>query len=420
MQAALEAALLAQHDHEQELKAKKCHITKLSTDVLALIFEDLVQHRRISPAALAHVCHLWRDLAFSMSSLWCRLVLDDKGDKQEERTAFWLRYSRGRIRQLRVTGERSFSECMNQMAGNSLYQLEEVDFKLRDLGTVPADLRIQADPISFSWTVVHGTRNEIRRLPFEPKEGFFRISELKIFGVDINWQIESQHLKKLTTLVVDNAHLQLLELLTILDHSPHIQTLHAQIDDESPLPARQRRLVLACLSMLRLLISNALLRFIEVPVLQTLHLEVLHLEEALRDLSPPQPPLVYFGAVQCSWSEHAILPLPDTLQTLRLSSLAYNVDAVVDSLVAGKCPRLAELDLSDTQIASGPIIRLIVARNCLATGEDEDSSKPAKLESLTLNRCEDISTISLPWIRSNVPRVSCVEQHLGAIRPRIY
>jgi hypothetical protein len=88
MQAVLEAALLAQHDHEQVLKAKECYITKLPVELLALIFEDVVQRRRTSPAALAHVCHRWRNLVLNMSSLWCRLVLDDKGNKQEARTEF--------------------------------------------------------------------------------------------------------------------------------------------------------------------------------------------------------------------------------------------------------------------------------------------------------------------------------------------
>jgi F-box/TPR repeat protein Pof3 len=420
MQAVLEAALLAQHDHEQELKAKECHITKLPVELLTLIFEDVVLRHRRSPAALAHVCHLWRDLALNMSSLWYRLVLDDKGNKQEARTAFWLRHSRGRIRQLRVTTEKKFSECMSKLAGNASPHLEEIDFELVDLATVPADFRFQADPISFSWTVRRTYNSETRRLPFQPKEGFFRISELKIFGVDIDWQIEAQHLENLTNLVVETAKLQVFELLVILDHSPRIQTLEVQADDEYPVPERKERLVLASLSVLRLCVSSSLLRFIEVPALQTLRFEALHLGKALQDLSPPQPPLVHFSAVECSRSQDAILPLPDTLQTLRLTMLACNVDRVVDSLAAGKCLRLVELELSNTDIGSDSIIRLIKARNCLATGEDEDSSNPAKLKSLTMDHCDGISAESLPWIRSKVPRVSCIYESRASIRRRIY
>jgi F-box/TPR repeat protein Pof3 len=369
---------------------------------------------------LAHVCHLWRELALNMSSLWYRLVLDDKGNKQEARTAFWLRHSRGRIRQLRVTTDKKFSECMSKLAGNASSHLEEIDFELVDLAIVPADFRFQADPISFSWTVRRNPDETTRRLPFEPKVGPFRISELRIIGVDIDWRIEAQHLENITNLVVESTELQVFELLVILDHSPRIQTLEVQTYDEYPLPERKERLVLASLSMLRLRLSNSLLQFIEVPALQTLQFEVLHLGKALQDLSPPQPPLTRFSAVECTRSQDAILPLPDTLQTLRLTMLACNVDKVVDSLAAGKCPSLVELDLSNTGIRSDSIIRLIKARNCLATGEDEDSSKPAKLESLTMDHCDGISTDSLPWIRSKVPRVSCIYERRATIRQRIY
>jgi hypothetical protein len=150
------------------------------------------------------------------------------------------------------------------------------------------------------------------------------------------------------------------------------------------------------------------MQFIEVPALQTLKFESIQVGKALHNLSLPQPPLVCFSAVKCTRLQGALLPLPDTLQTLRLASLAYNVDKVMDSLVAGKCPRLVELHLSDTGVGSASIIRLIKARNCLAAGENQDSSKPTKLESLTIDLCDWVSTDSLLWIRSMVPGVACV------------
>jgi F-box/TPR repeat protein Pof3 len=408
MQALLEAALLAQHDHEREINAKKFHITKLPVELLALIFEDVVQRHRTSPARLAHVCHQWRDLAFKMSTLWRRLVLDHKGSKQEARTAFWLRHSRGRIRQLRVTTPKNFGECMSKLADNASSHLEEIDFEFLFADSVPPYFRFQVDPISFSWSVRTCRNERPRRLPFEPKMEPFRISELRITGVDLCWQIEAQQLENITTLVVDNANLQVSDLVIILDRSPHIQTLEVQTDTEVPLPKRKERLVLANLSTLKLLLSNALLQFIEVPALETLQFVGVQLGKALQDLSPPQPPLVCFCAIECATPQDAILPLPDTLQVLRLTSLSYNVNKVVESLVEGKCPRLIELDLSNTRIGSGPIIRLIKARNCFATGEDDNLSKPANLGLLTMDLCDRISTDSLPWIRSKVPRVSCV------------
>jgi len=355
-----------------------------------------------------------------MSGLWYRLVLDQKGSKQEARTAFWLRHSRGRIRQLRVTTSKSFHECINRLESGASAYLEEIEFDFPPSESFPPFFRFKADPVSFSWRILGYQHTTARRLPFEPKVGPYRISELKIYGVELYWQIEAQQLENLTTLIVDNSHLLVSDLLVILEHSPDIHTLEVQTSYESTIPERKERLILTRLKTLKLLASSAILRFIGVPALQILQFSDVHLGKAIQDLHPPHPSLVSLSVLQCFSAQDVSLPLPDTLQTLRLMSLAYDVNGVVDSLASGKCPGITELDLSSTAIGSGPIIRLIKARNCLPMKEEGDETVPTKIELLTMDRCDGISSESLPWIRSKVARVSCVyESKRSTKRQRI-
>lgn len=405
MQTILETALLAEHDHAQALKAKECHITKLPVELLALIFEDLVQHHGITPGVLIHVCRQWRTLVLGMSNLWCRLVLDHRGNKQEARTAFWLRHSKGKIRQLRVTTSKNFSECMLKLSPTGSY-LDEIEFDFSSGEKMPPLFRFKADPIAFSWLVrAERTSAAMLRLPFEPKMTPFRISRLKLVGVDLIWNIEAQQLENLTSLTVENGNLMVSDLLGILERSPDIQTLEIQTGYENPMPEREEKLVLKSLTTLKILFQSSLLKYIETPSLQTLQFHATNLGKALQDLSPPNPPLVSFSALECTILKDSVLPLPDTLEKLRLTSLAYNVDQVVDALAMGQCPQLRELDLSNTCIGSGPIIRLIKARNWSEPAEGEGSPR---IEILTMDRCDGITSESLPWIRSKVPRVSCV------------
>lgn len=411
MKQLLENAVLARHDHEQALKAKECHITKLPVELLALIFEDLVQRHRMTPGVLAHVCRQWRTLSFSISNLWHRLVLEKRGNKQEARTEFWLRHSRGRIRQLRVATPKSFSECMAKLAPSATH-LEDIEFDFSLGEKMPSHFRFKADPISFSWSARAERSTFMQRLPFEPKMNPFRISHLKIVGVDLYWGIEAQQLENLTSLIVENGNLMVSDLLVILERSPDIQRLEIQTGYENPMPEREEKLVLTSLTTLKVLFQSALLKYIETPSLQMLYFNATSLGKALQDLSPPNPPLVSFSALECTILRDSVLPLADTLEKLRLTSLAYNVDGIVDDLAQGKCPSLRELDLCNTSIGSGPIIRLIKARNCHT--EDEADTNLAKLETLIIDGCENITSESLSWIRSKVPRVSCVYETKGS------
>ncbi|CAG8780761.1 9315_t:CDS:1 [Acaulospora colombiana] len=129
MQNLLDAALLAQHKHEQLMKEKQCNVTKLPFELLALIFEELVHTHFISPTKISLVCRQWRSIILDMPGLWNTLRLD--GKRAEWRTKWWMKHSQGRITNLVVHTSKNLEECLEKMGSRTTSQLEKValDFK---------------------------------------------------------------------------------------------------------------------------------------------------------------------------------------------------------------------------------------------------------------------------------------------------
>ncbi|KZO90358.1 hypothetical protein CALVIDRAFT_603021 [Calocera viscosa TUFC12733] len=77
-----QASLISKRDRLFTMRANRAPITRVSDDVLSLIFEfsadDL--NPQINPCQVicSHVCHRWRTVAFRTSSLWTRFEIDSE------------------------------------------------------------------------------------------------------------------------------------------------------------------------------------------------------------------------------------------------------------------------------------------------------------------------------------------------------
>lgn len=409
MQNLLDNALIAQHNHFQELKAQECHITKLPFELLATVFEVLVHSYRISPVKLSHVCRHWSRVVHQVPGIWSRLVLDGRAKRHEVKTKFWMEKSRGKIRELHIHNAAFIDECLKQMGEDTVSHLETIRFVFDSMEkSLPKQFGCEADPLAFTWDIPYYQLTQ-QRLPFVPRGNAYRMTELELRGIALCWSIETELLQNLTTFIAPDGRVPVAELFKLLERSPNIQTLSVGTVSE-PQPDPTARLTLSNLATLKLYDDASILQLVEVPAVETLHLVRLRSKDALQYLSPRCPPLVKLSVSRCSsLVGNTPLPLPDTLTSLELDAFECPIDQIVTDIAGGQCPKLEELHLATSAIQTGPIIRLVKARNVDDTGNTSSGTRPvAKLRSLQLERCEFVASEALPWLRAKVEDVKCV------------
>jgi hypothetical protein len=421
MQNLLDAALLAQHKHEQALKEKQCNVTKLPFELLAIIFEELVHTYWISPTKICLVCRQWRSIILGMSGLWNTLRLD--GKKAEWRTNFWMKHSQGRIQNLIVSTSKNLEACLQKMGPNTISQLETVSLDFRYIGeNLPNYFRFDADPIVFIWTNKRLFNEGTRRLPFLPREEPFRIQELILVGIDLYWNIEVQQVQNLRIVDIQETNVPLPELLILLERSPGIESLEVQVMPPSPMPSREQRLALSKLTNLKLIIDASLIQFIEVPSLAKFNATTIDLGKTLPMFSPAAPPLTMWRFQDCTKLQEALLPLPDTLTSLIVRTSSLDPDKLVDRLVAGECPNLTEFDISSSRVTTSPIIRLVRSRNSPdANNNESQSQRPGtQIQELVMDGCSEIDSGYIGWFEKRVPKMSCIYEKKISKRRRLF
>ncbi|CAG7852207.1 SubName: Full=Uncharacterized protein {ECO:0000313/EMBL:CCA67651.1} [Serendipita indica DSM 11827] len=431
VQQVLDAAIEAQQANLEKLRLSECHVNKLPFELLACVFDELVLPGDMHPMRLAHVCRMWRGVLMSMSHIWSKLVLDGKGKRFKSKVDFWMERSKGRIQDLHIRHLPSFLVWLEAYGNNSLPFVDHVTVNFgSDVVNLKPIFRFDANPLSLTWTGSSHDRGVPRRLLFTPLQSHpYRLRELELDNIKLLWQIEAPQLEDLTKLVIMNTRIDVEELIPILEKSRRIQTLHVSPDlrgSSTNLP--KERILLPNLASLGLSRSCLLLTYIEVPELRNLNLQFISLKHAFELLSPVQPPLTTLAAQECADAYQAQLPLVDSLTSLSLSSMSMPYDQIVGRLAAGECPLLTELSLSRVDISTGALVRLIKARNPpqeptnaqdkSVTEDTKEAAKEtenktgnevkfARLGVLNLDRCPNIDSEMLPWMRSRVKKVIC-------------
>ncbi|KAK7695316.1 hypothetical protein QCA50_002506 [Cerrena zonata] len=100
------------------------------------------------------------------------------------------------------------------------------------------------------------------------------------------------------------------------------------------------------------------------------------------------------------------------LQSLLDALTGASPDEIGESMEVSKrvylCPSLKYLDLTGSpKLQAGPIVRLIKHRNLLPS-ISQTGEQVSKIETLIIDKCPLIDSNILPWLRTVVPRVSCV------------
>jgi hypothetical protein len=456
MQTLIDSAILAQYDHLQAQQAQQalkkdseCNISKLPFELLVFIFKYLIQEIGTSPVRLAHVCKQWKRIIWDSPSLWSILTVE--GKKPVAKADLWATRSKNRLQDLRLISSTSLGEILETLKPSAICNLEKLEFDFLNSRSdnLPHMFRLKSNPRWLIWRAKLAGDQVMQRLPLEPiivddQPFAFRLSELEIFGVFIYWSLEVQQLENLTSFIVGESNLTLPDLLMLLQRSPSLEVLDVQVSKRPLGPTQRQRINLPNLVILKLSLSEGLLGYLEVPSLQVLQLKLVVLEPALQDLLPSSPPLSELRIQDCSRGRNTSIPLPNPLKYLALTASDIDTNVIVNEIAAGKCPNLTHLDLSTSCISDGPIIRLLKARNGdniiqkqrdgevqnsadnhkgqekkSDSGEQSEQGKPqpnARIESLVMDRCDQITTQHLAWMRQKVPLVSCVYENKNTKR----
>lgn len=102
------------------------------------------------------------------------------------------------------------------------------------------------------------------------------------------------------------------------------------------------------------------------------------------------------------------------LETLASDCLQIGVDAML-------CPALESLDVSRTDVASGPITRIIKSRlqEAESTPHTDVRRHRCKIKTLIMNECERVDSQILPWLKCEVDQVQCTYMKKKDAKKRI-
>jgi F-box/TPR repeat protein Pof3 len=394
-----EAAMVAKLRHEENLRARRCHIAKLPFELLALVFQGAVRDMEVHPFHLAHVCSHWRRVATEMPTLWSTLTIRNVPNMQKTRR--WLQLAQHRLSSLRLIRPHDWQELGSALADS----IKELDYLEYDSGSL--EDTSQLHQMTARRMLLRGLMTwNLNIQPFLSE----RVEELRVEASWVQWKKLVHNLPTLTHLTVSKPSLPSFGILReLLCTTPRLRVLILQGYPVSEVPGDGfgafpdlPHLIELEIDVERTLGYN-LAQYASFPNLRKLRLANTYARDFLETLATKHSLALTelricnpIAMQQCN----PIRPfLTESLETLELSKTAIPAAEIVEGLAMGSCPRLTSLTLSNTLISGDPLIRLVRARN----GGDERS-----LKTLIVDSCDNVNPDILPWLRSKVPVVSCV------------
>ncbi|KAG8815787.1 hypothetical protein FRC18_001322 [Serendipita sp. 400] len=403
LNAALDAALVARYDSRKaSLPVTATFISKLPYDILGHIFWQAINNYNVPDLNIMLVCREWEQVVKDMPTIWKPLVLDSSWVEISARVRAWMEKSHRRVADLRAQSLDGLTGWYEEYGSQSSRHLEHITFQFS--ANIPKKFYIEADPVSFIWRI-RNPYGEGRKYPLKTtgRKAPFRLKELTLCGVTIDFQTIYDRLKDLTKLSIEGSEIQCVHLFPILQASPRIATLEVTMNHNEE-PIATTRILLFMLKELRIGQGDHVIKCLEVPSLRKLTTSYMHLEQIFRDLMPEDLPLTSFGLKHAQSIEMSNCSLPPTLTSLSFAGCYAKPDDWVDRIAAGECPLLTHLDVSDTKVGPECLIRLVQARNppTTTTAQPSSGSQFARLANLNLSGCGSFKPRFLPWFRTRV------------------
>ncbi|KAH8825269.1 hypothetical protein DL96DRAFT_1612567 [Flagelloscypha sp. PMI_526] len=413
-----------------------CHFGRLPLEVSAEIFELAVQTDYLALLGLLRVSRSWNSITWNSSSLWCKLVLRVKKPGWKARR--WIQRSKGVIKHLEFSPEKSLFKAEDFEGMRWEYLDSLVLGELDIAGLQPAwlasmtrlrELHHSSEPL--------GVLNPVISFAQEPaiarslRTLYLRGCHfITMDGLDILHSLETLAIIDPVVAGPDLAAI----ITTFLENNPHLRHFilagQRRAGDIISVSTADQKISLPFLEEINLsdLSLRSLLQLLETPLPNLRHLSVTGSSDSVAEgleMLTPSPSLETLDLSFIGLDSHTpvleLLRASPKLHTLSLQSI-YNVAAPVLQALADDtsfCSHLTKVDVSGCpDVRSGPIVRLVKTRfgippsdpedsNC-ESGSDEDGTPVARITSLTMDRCPLVEAETLPWLRQQVKRVSCV------------
>ena len=410
---------------------------ELFTDIAMLLIEE--DHKQLLP--LAHVCRYWRQVVWDHPHLWSTLVLGRS--RPQKKAKLWIERSRGSIRSLIV---KSDATTRGGWDGEGLEGLRwsQLSFCRTEDWDICKYLRSTGEIQSLSsLTHFETDQRSASTPPSLPFDLSWPLQHLLISHAPIPPQLQL-HLTRTTTLLSLCLQRAVGSVILNLESHTALQrlvlnqndglVLSEKLPDELPdfQHMELRHVTRPYLSLLH----------IAMPRLETLHIDGSPFSlgvafDSLRTKSSGHLTKIVLTSTPLSEPEKLVELLREnpSISHLQLSRIGAGVSLVVEALepltdsptqasdsadrgapfLGPMCPLLTHLDISHCpDIRTGPLVRLIKARNLAGQSEDGLTA----VQTLLVDGCPQIDADWLPWFRANVQSFSCVawSKKMGKVR----
>lgn len=417
------------------------HIGKLPIEIFGEIAMMLIEEDHTNLITLLHICKHWRNVIEDHPRFWCNLVLTKRRPKAKAK--LWIERSNGRVKDLTVRNEAALSP---NWSGELLHGLKWD--QLRFCSVESWNVLSYVTSIGQQTSIASWKGLEIHFL-FLPLRGAHNIrpaslalQHLSLCRIPIDLDDENDltsHVSKLRSCAVRHSQVQgkwsdflrrnpLLESLRLIDlagsdvHSSEaLEMLHlTSLDLDGYVPGEILHAEMPQLHEVKLrqpkFSSGAFLQHL-------LDTNIAH----LADLQ------LHSCMLHDTTKLIALLGISPNLQVLEITNLVAGVATLIEALAAHHlppsssqsrfqedepkpgpllCPKLTHVNFSGCpEVQTGPLLRLIKSRLVenppSIDGEPAAGVQVAKLESLIINTCPNVSGEWLPQIRLLVPHVNC-------------
>ncbi len=434
------------------------HFGKLPVEIAAAMFSMVLEDDHQYVITLAQVCKNWRHTILDTPSFWSTLVLGNRHPKRKVK--LWRERSRDRIRELAILETfADFIPTFEELRCISMDTLRSIRFDAQDLAQVFKDLPNITPSVlaSLHQVVLHTpSMNFVNLTITDVPEYNWRVLELTNVLIPDYYDLACR-LSQLESLSLSNCpcHGHWYDFLWFLFRNPKLARLditafvHDYVNGtDGPADREKLPAIIPVPSLADIILedtarlANAFLPRLPAPSLTTLRISQhsQRLDSCLRWLaSGPAATLTTLCIHRSSVDVQAlldILPAAVALETFELTHLygvALPVLKALGTLVevtspteSGapvrrvRCPNLRKLDVSHCpDVVAWPVIALVKLRlpeAQPAISPSDDSPEVTKdawpavrrLESLVMDRCQDVDADKLPWLRAAVSSVSCV------------
>ncbi|KAI0092985.1 hypothetical protein BDY19DRAFT_883070 [Irpex rosettiformis] len=443
----VEAELARRQQKRLEESKNRDYFGQLPVEIAVSIYKLVVEEDHASVVTLSQVCQRWRRVIVSTPSLWSTLSLSYK--KPRAKAKLWKIRSQGKLTTLNLRNASEVLRALEDLHDVSLTSLRSLtvdQLKWQDVtSALPHLTRSILDNLeTITLTRVDFSLGTHSTPLWLHDTAGLNLHHLIVEASLVDWTNVANHSNRLLRLSSEGLlRRHIPDLIWLLHQNGSLEELQLQFSPlhslEPDAPPRQLPAQIQLHQLVTLELSghdrsaHLVLSHLMLPNLRNIKFTRLgylldgclqHLLKGKCVLKLESLAILYGDPTEQTLIE--LLEAASQLTVLKLSHMS-NLGSVLDALTRTPsaaegdvngliCPKLTSVDFSGSPgVSDGPIVRLVKGRNpAISPKNDEEMAginktpPVARLLTLVIDACEKIEPNILPWLRQQVPRVSCI------------